>query len=375
MGDFNTTLRLDPPYVSSHDARASSNIHTDRDLLQQLLRTQDLIALHCKHQYASIVVHGLHHSRIDRIFVRQYQVQFKCIQPTLDCHFMRNFGIIGSYHHPLFFVLPRWYAPRKSMYPLNNIDIFAIRTARLENTPKWQQFEARARQCIASHATAQQQSEVFMHTLESDIRTICIHFFPKSKLRFPMVPHIPSLSARMWQARKQAMIIRGRSIRDLFNCWAHLTTFHRLHKMVRKQSRQNKRDKLQQILSEGADLAFNGRTFDWYRKIRFLCPKQQTGGIQLFDNHGLPLNPSQEVQSIEQYYSELFADPTFPVLRQPHLIDSLSIARMCSLSFCICPVRKRWRRTDFQHWSGSTSPTILLIHSCTSLVRSCSNHP
>ena len=48
MGDFNTTLKFDPPHINSHDARASLNTHTDRDLLQQLVKAQDLIALHCK---------------------------------------------------------------------------------------------------------------------------------------------------------------------------------------------------------------------------------------------------------------------------------------------------------------------------------------
>ena len=131
MGDFNTTLRLDPPHIHSQDERASSCTHTDRDLLQQLTRTQDLIALHCKQHYASTFEHGPHHSRIDYVFARQHQVQFRCMHPTMDRRFMRNFGCLGPHHHPLHFVLPRWFAPRKPVPPLNNIDRFAIRTAKI----------------------------------------------------------------------------------------------------------------------------------------------------------------------------------------------------------------------------------------------------
>ena len=86
-----------------------------------------------------------------------------------------------------------------------------------------------------------------MHTLEQELRTICSNFFPKRKPRTQMAPQIPSIAARMWQARKQALACRGHSVRDLFECWAYLTTFRTLHKAIRKENRQNKRDKLQKI--------------------------------------------------------------------------------------------------------------------------------
>ena len=158
-----------------------------------------------------------------------------------------------------------------------------------------------------------------MHALEQELRIIYSLFFPKWKPRVPQAPHIPSIAARMRSARKQALAVRGRTIRGLFECWVHITTFRILHKIIRKQSRQNKRDKLQTILAEGADLALHGRIFDWYRKIRLLCPKQQTRRIQLFDTHSMPLAPQQELISIEQYYTNLFADPHFGAPELPPL--------------------------------------------------------
>ena len=80
-------------------------------------------------------------------------------------------------------------------------------------------------------------------------------------------------------------------------------------KAIRKQSRLNKRAKLDRILSDGAALALHGKTFDWYRKIRHLCPKQPNRRIQLFDDHGMPLTPTQEILAIKKYYIDLFADP------------------------------------------------------------------
>ena len=61
-----------------------------------------------------------------------------------------------------------------------------------------------------------------------------------------------------------------------------------------------------------ADLALRKQTFDRYRKIRKLCPKQRIRRIQMFDPHGMPLHPSQEIQLIEQYYTALYLDDQLP---------------------------------------------------------------
>ena len=81
MGDFNTTLKFDPPHINSHDARASMCTHTDRDLLQQLTRAQDLIALHCKQHYAATFEHGSHHSRIIMFLFDNIRLNFAACNP------------------------------------------------------------------------------------------------------------------------------------------------------------------------------------------------------------------------------------------------------------------------------------------------------
>ena len=49
--------------------------------------------------------------------------------------------------------LAKGFMPRKPVLLLNNIDRFAIRTARIEYSAHWQQFEVQIRQCIARHST------------------------------------------------------------------------------------------------------------------------------------------------------------------------------------------------------------------------------
>ena len=119
----------------------------------------------------------------------------------------------------------------------------------------------------------------------------------------------------MWHARREALRIRGSSLRELFLGWMHVTRYHAYQKQIRKFSRANKRLKLEYILSEGADLALRGQTFEWCRKIRQLCPKQTIRRIHMFDMHGMPLHPSQEIQLIEQYYTVLYSDENLPSFR------------------------------------------------------------
>lgn len=208
----------------------------------QLIRAQDWIALHCKDRYVPTFEHGTHRSRIDFVFVCQHQVQYRRMQPTIDRVFERNFGHLGPRHHPLFVVIPKWYAPRKPVFPPNYIDRFALRQARLDNTSHWQRFEARVRVCIQHHCTHPDHDiQANARLMETAIRNLCIDFFPKRKIQVSDPTHVPSISARMWNARRQILATKGHGLRDLFLCWRHLTQFHVLHKAVRKQSRLNKR--------------------------------------------------------------------------------------------------------------------------------------
>ena len=185
---------------------------------------------------------------------------------------MRNFGRLGPHHHPLFFVLPRWYAPRKPVLPLNSIDRFAIRTARLENTSHWQLFEVQIRQCITRHSQPQLTPEVSMHTLEQELRTICSNFSLKGnrELRWPLrfLPLQPGCGkpASRPQPVEDTPFAISLSV-GLISPLSELCT----KPFVRRIGKINVIN-CRRFLTEGDDLALHGRTFDWFRKIRLLCP-------------------------------------------------------------------------------------------------------
>ena len=218
------------------------------------------------------------------------------MQPITNAQFERNFGINGPHHHPLLVTLPKWHAPQPLHFPLNRIDRFAMRHAYQTQLDSWVRFEARARQLIHDMTSLPGRSaQDCMLELEHHLRTLCIQYVPKRRSHSSAPSQLLSISSRMWNARREALRFQGRSLRALFKCWGHVTTFLVRHKQIRQFSRAHRRQKLESILAEGANLAMHGQTFEWYRKIRQLCPKQRMCRIQLYDPHGMPLSPTQEI--------------------------------------------------------------------------------
>ena len=177
-----------------------------------------------------------------------------------------------------------------------------------QNTPRWQGFCWEARQHLLSH-TAQDPS--LFPQLESTLIDLCKIWFPK-QTSLPVVCNpLASITARMWQARKVVRALIDRLPATLFTAWKHLALFRRYHKQIRHFSRMNKRQKLEDFLQEGADLAMRHQTYNWFRKVRKLCPKQRPQKIQMFDDQGQPFIPSLELKRIEHFFGQLFQDHSF----------------------------------------------------------------
>ena len=188
-----------------------------------------------------------------------------------------------------------------------------MRQAFHAQTAPWVQFEASARQLIHDMPSPPDRTaQDSMLALETSLRELYIQYFPKHHPRRLTPSLLQSISSRMWHARREALRVRGRSLRSMFLCWRHATNYLGCQKQIRTFSRANKRLKLETILAEGADLVLHRQTFEWYRKIRQFCPKQKFRRTQMFDQHGMPLSPTQEIQLIEQYYTALYSDDQLP---------------------------------------------------------------
>ena len=134
-----------------------------------------------------------------------------------------------------------------------------------------------------------------------------------------MDPVFRSFSAQMWLARKAVLALPDCCLKSVFQGWCNLTRYRTLHKQIRQYSRTNKRNRLENFLREGADLAMKHQSFDFFRRIRTLCPKQRYQRIHMFDGHGQPLSPQQELNELIQYFGTQFHDPDYQPPTPPAL--------------------------------------------------------
>ena len=239
--------------------------------------------------------------------MRKPQISWPVTAPQLLPDFVFNFGLLGPHHHPLIWTIPKWY-PGPRPKPIVLFDRHRIRQEMKQNTSRWQGFCWEARQLLHSHIA--RDSSLFLQ-LENNLTELCKTWFPKQTSMPVACNPLASITAQMWQARKVVRALTDRLPATLFTAWKHLTMFRRCHKQIRHFSRQNKRQKLEDFLQEGADLAMRHQTYDWFRKVRKLCPKQRPQKIQIFDDQGQPLTPSLELKRIENFFGQLFQDHSF----------------------------------------------------------------
>ena len=262
-GDFNAPLSHIPHQVHTADPRYHQAAQRDKQTFSQLVQTFELTTLHCRDRFQHTFQHGTHASRIDFALMRRTQISWPLMEPRIIPDFAFNFGVLGPHHHPLVWTIPKWYpCPRPK--PVVLFDRHRIRQDMQQNSRRWQCFCWEARQLLQY---ANQDSPIIFHEVEIQLTDLCKTWFPKHTSTPTGCTNLASLTARVWQARKNVRALIDRLLTSIFTAWKHLVLFRRYHKQVRQYSRQNKKQKLADFLREGADLALRHQTYDWYRKI------------------------------------------------------------------------------------------------------------
>lgn len=213
--------------------------------------------------------------------MRHTQIRWPLHRPEIHIDFEFKFGQLDPHYHPLNWIISKWYPnPRSS--PVLQFDRFRIRQEMKQNTPKWQNFMKEIRHFLDTQFHI--DSNPFDAT-EIHLTIRCREWFPKVPPATTSAAPLTSLSTQIWQARKVVRALRDCTAASIFQGWHHLAKFRRSHKQLRLFNRQNKKQRLKKFLQEGADFALRNQTYDWFRRVRKLCPKQISQKIQLFDMH------------------------------------------------------------------------------------------
>ena len=144
-----------------------------------MVQDLSLIAIHCHQKYVPTFLHGLHRSRIDFIFLRNFQIRWRHLRAQVD-HRFEWIGIHqGPQHRPLLIHLPRWNAVRKPPTQIPTINCFRLRQEMLESTPRWLRFEQTVQSCILRHSDVHTTNPIqnCLH-METQIRALWLEHFP-----------------------------------------------------------------------------------------------------------------------------------------------------------------------------------------------------
>ena len=320
-GDCNTPLTVDAPHVHSRDPKYGQAAHCDKQDFQTMIRDLDLVAVHCQHHWQPTFKHRNHTSRIDFMFVRRHQVQWTKHRAQVLTHFERTVGSSAPVHHPLVISLPRWFAPPRQQPPINSIDRHRLRLEYQSQTENWLTFETEVMHTVRTHTDPPKSDDPITTCIqvEQAIRQLCQNHFPRVRQHRPLCSQVKSLAAQMWFARRQLLRLRSVSMQAIFQSWSYVIRFEKLHTIIRRQSRQNRKNRLDIFLAESVPFVLQSKLHDWYKRIRTLCPKHSFRRIQLFDMHGAPLSQAQELARLTQYYQELFTDSQAPIMTPPAL--------------------------------------------------------
>ena len=119
---------------------------------------------------------------------------------------------------------------------------------------------------------------------------------------------------RLWQCWQSFKSIKGTSLTHVLQSWRALTSFRQQKRAVQKASRQIRKQFVDDTLKQAVSYGLQHNIKGVYDLVRKLAPKQVKLRIQIRDEHGKLLTPSQELEELRIYYTSLFFQGVQPPL-------------------------------------------------------------
>ena len=247
-------------------------------------------------------------SQIDYVFSRQCQLDAKAKQGWVDLN-----NPLGSWrtsldHRPLISSFPKQWHPWRRTPP-------AIASARqvrehLANMQRhhpdhWSQLCDQIGNQISSKPQTLEQIE--------SLHTSIIPSLPLVRPQMPSTSGLASggLTKQLWQNHKILLRPRLTNMQSLFGKWQTWTKVCALRKILRKQCRQTKRQKLAMQIQAAAQAFREKDPYRMYKIINQLAPKAPYRQVHLRSKTGLAQDPAQELQEITAFFRQLCDQSTW----------------------------------------------------------------
>ena len=124
----------------------------------------------------------------------------------------------------------------------------------------------------------------------------------------------------MWRhyrrMRRSSAASRGQHgrLRMMMQAWRHRASFLKMHRLVQKNSRQQRRIRLAQLLQEADAHSRSGCSQALFDLVRKVAPKHARKRAQLRSRDGKLLTPAEEAKALQEFWKSVNGSSLFRAL-------------------------------------------------------------
>ena len=322
MADFNTNMLTCPSHSGSEWYRWQGQLtrgsqHQDAGRLISILRFHGLTALNSwSAADGPTYIHGASSSRIDFACARKSQSDGVAKQPRYlwNAPFMslQPQGHVPIVHQIAMF----WHQPRNRK--TGSFSKQQGQQATLEcqtNTDHWHAYLHRSSevltQAMTQVLTSDDSSDMQLDSLHAKVNDCFHEFFPATRRSTRMIPWKQStaLVLNKWQHRKIFLNIRNCTGAGIFRAWYHMARYFAHQKEHRKYAAQIRRHHFCAIVQSAHEAACRHDMHRMFSLINRYAPKSARQRIQIRNPAGNIASPSEELQLLRQFVTEIWGGP------------------------------------------------------------------
>ena len=251
-------------------------------------------------------------SQLDYVFIRIAHAdrEAKLARANYDFPVGRHVSDDAAYHFPISTTIACSWQTRPHRTHRSNIDVHRLaEDVQQGSKGQYDGFSEITRDWSTQHHMDASDPETCLQTLNHSLLSTAVSLYPAQRQTKP-APWQNQLqtgrAARMWALFRRMRSFRG-TRHGIFHAWRCWCMFSQLHKEHSKYCKILRKQRITDALEEAEQAAKRHDTWALYRIVRRLAPKVPSKKFQI-QQKGKMLSPQEELQTMVQYYEELYAD-------------------------------------------------------------------
>ena len=314
VGDWNTSLPPEPNVVGTGVPASSHHpVQTDASMLLQVLKDHALTCLNTwgRRGPSSRTFHlsaaSTHGSLIDFAITRQCSADGISRQtrplPASDLVTTK-----GMYHLPLRGSIARPHVPRTPPRPYKVPSVSQVHMAFASDPERLILFRHQVEQQLRHTEHPDELNGVMLQAWRIAAPDAA------GGVTYPTRPTYSTQIQEMWHIRRRLRFCQqGHStLAGMFRSWVQVKRLQIIQRAIAKEARARKKQALTNFLNEIDTPEYSNRMSRLFKAVKRFAPKTKKQRIQLKDELGHLLTPSDAAQAYSTFFHELYQSPAVP---------------------------------------------------------------